>query len=55
VSKMDELGFGNCSNRYECEAACPKEISVDHIARMNRDYGVSALLGTEIERADAGA
>ncbi len=47
VSKMDELGFGNCSNRYECEAACPKEISVDHIARMNRDYGAASLLGNE--------
>jgi succinate dehydrogenase / fumarate reductase iron-sulfur subunit len=54
VSKMDELGFGNCSNRYECEAACPKDISVEHIARMNRDYGVSALLGTERDRVDAG-
>lgn len=54
VSKMDELGFGNCSNRNECEAACPKEISVEHIARMNRDYGVSALLGTDRDRAEAG-
>ena len=43
VSKMDELGFGNCSNHYECEAACPKEISVAHIALMNREYGCSAL------------
>ena len=55
VSKMDELGFGNCSNRYECEAACPKEISVEHIARMNRDYACSALLGSERERAGGGA
>jgi succinate dehydrogenase / fumarate reductase, iron-sulfur subunit len=55
VSKMDELGFGNCSNRYECEAACPKEISVEHIARMNRDYACSALLGAERERAAGGA
>lgn len=54
VSKMDELGFGNCSNRYECEAACPKEISVDHIARMNRDYGSSALFGREQDRKDGG-
>lgn len=54
VSKMDERGFGNCSNRYECEAACPKEISVDHIARMNRDYGASALFGTERDRKDGG-
>ncbi len=55
VQKMDELGFGNCSNRYECEAACPKEISVEHIARMNRDYGFASLLGTERERGNSGA
>ncbi len=38
VHQMDKEGFGNCSNTYECEAACPKEISVAHIARMNKDY-----------------
>ena len=38
VSQMDKEGFGNCSNEYECEAACPKEISVSHIARMNREF-----------------
>lgn len=38
VEKMDAEGFGNCSNQYECEAVCPKEISVDHIARMNREF-----------------
>ncbi len=38
VNKMDEEGFGNCSNHYECEAACPKEISVSNIARLNREY-----------------
>lgn len=38
VAKMDELGFGNCTNQYECSAACPKGISADFIARMNRDY-----------------
>jgi len=43
VRQMDEEGFGGCTNQYECEAACPKEISVDHIARMNRDYGVAML------------
>jgi succinate dehydrogenase / fumarate reductase iron-sulfur subunit len=43
VAKMDELGFGNCSNHYECEAACPKEISVAHIAKMNREYGKASL------------
>jgi succinate dehydrogenase / fumarate reductase iron-sulfur subunit len=55
VSKMDALGFGNCSNHYECEAACPKEISVEHIARMNRDYGLSACLGVERDRRDSGS
>jgi succinate dehydrogenase / fumarate reductase, iron-sulfur subunit len=38
VQTMDELGFGNCTNQYECSAACPKLISHDFIARMNRDY-----------------
>ncbi len=43
VRQMDAEGFGNCTNQYECEAACPKEISVDHIARMNRDYAAALL------------
>src|SRR5471030_2107249 len=38
VSTMDALGFGNCTNQYECSAACPKTITHDFIARMNRDY-----------------
>lgn len=38
VAKMDEIGFGNCTNTYACEAECPKEISVANIARMNREY-----------------
>lgn len=38
VAQMDKEGFGNCSNEYECEAACPKEISVSNIARMNREF-----------------
>src|SRR4051812_15008656 len=38
VETMDALGFGNCTNYYECSAACPKLISQDFIARMNRDY-----------------
>ncbi len=38
VATMDELGFGNCTNQYECSAACPKLISHDFIARMNKDY-----------------
>lgn len=43
VQKMDQEGFGGCTNQYECEAACPKEISVDHIARLNRDYTAASL------------
>lgn len=38
VRAMDDEGFGNCTNQYECEAACPKEISADNIAKLNRDY-----------------
>lgn len=38
VSSMDDAGFGNCTNIGECEAACPKGISMDFIAMMNRDY-----------------
>lgn len=38
VETMDAAGFGNCTNQYECSAACPKLISHDFIARMNRDY-----------------
>ena len=38
VAQMDKEGFGNCSNRYLCEAACPKEISVKMIATLNREY-----------------
>jgi succinate dehydrogenase / fumarate reductase iron-sulfur subunit len=38
VAQMDREGFGNCTNYFECEAACPKEISVEFIAKMNREY-----------------
>lgn len=38
VEKMDELGFGNCTNEAECEASCPKGIQISNIARMNRDF-----------------
>lgn len=38
VQQMDAEGFGSCSKHYECEAACPKEIKVEHIAAMNREY-----------------
>ncbi len=54
VAKMDEEGFGNCTNQYECEAVCPKEISVDFIARMNRDY-IRASAKERPARAEMGA
>jgi len=38
VAMMDELGFGNCTNTYACEAECPKLISRSNIARMNREF-----------------
>jgi succinate dehydrogenase / fumarate reductase iron-sulfur subunit len=38
VAQMDKEGFGACSNNYACEAECPKQISVSHIARLNRLY-----------------
>lgn len=38
LAQMDAEGFGGCSNTYACEAECPKEISVLHIARLNREY-----------------
>ena len=41
VETMDALGFGNCTNYGECQAACPKGITLDFIAKMNRDYAVA--------------
>lgn len=38
IREMDQLGFGNCTNERECEAECPKEISITNIARLNREY-----------------
>lgn len=38
VAQMDVEGFGNCTNQFECQAVCPKEISVSFIAQMNREY-----------------
>lgn len=42
VAKMDDEGFGHCTLYGECQEACPKEISIDTIARMNRDYLVAS-------------
>jgi succinate dehydrogenase / fumarate reductase iron-sulfur subunit len=38
IEKMDELGFGNCTNTGACERECPKQISLEHIAKLNREY-----------------
>src|ERR1051325_4419188 len=54
VETMDLLGFGNCTNYYECSAACPKLISHDFIARMNRDY-FKALLRSSFKPESAAA
>jgi succinate dehydrogenase / fumarate reductase iron-sulfur subunit len=43
VQQMDAEGFGNCTVTGSCEAVCPKEISLDFIAKMNRDYGAAIL------------
>ena len=48
VRTMDEAGFGNCTNQYECSAVCPKLITHDFIARMNRDY-VAALFRSKLK------
>lgn len=48
VKQMDEEGFGMCSNVTACEAECPKEISVENIALMNREY-FKATIGSEKE------
>jgi succinate dehydrogenase / fumarate reductase iron-sulfur subunit len=46
VRTMDKLGFGNCSNERECEAECPKEISITNIARMNREFVKAGLFSS---------
>ena len=45
VEQMDGEGFGNCTNTYDCEAACPKGISVKNIARLNRDFLKASIFG----------
>ncbi len=54
VQTMDEAGFGNCTNQYECSAVCPKLISHDFIARMNRDY-VKALFKSRFTTVSTGS
>jgi len=47
VAQMDAEGFGACTNHFECEAACPKEISTDFIAEMNRDFARAMIRSRE--------
>ena len=54
VRAMDLAGFGNCTNQYECEAACPKDISVDWISKMNRDYLCAAMVEKTASAASGG-
>jgi succinate dehydrogenase / fumarate reductase iron-sulfur subunit len=50
VEAMDAAGFGNCSNHYECVAACPKEIPARFMARLNREFMIAALTSREFAR-----
>lgn len=47
VREMDRLGFGNCTNERECEAECPKEISISNIARLNREFFKAGFISAE--------
>jgi succinate dehydrogenase / fumarate reductase iron-sulfur subunit len=47
LRRMDALGFGNCGNHRECEAVCPKEISISHISRFNREFIKSGFGSSE--------
>ena len=49
ISKMDELGFGSCTNTYACEAECPKGISVTNIARLNREFINSKIKSKKVD------
>ena len=47
VAQMDKEGFGSCTNTGACEAVCPKEISLENIARMNREFALASLTSEE--------
>ena len=55
VEQMEKEDFGACRNYAECEAACPKEISIGFISRMNRDYLRATLLEPINPRGTMGA
>lgn len=52
IAQMDSEQFGSCTNHYECEAVCPKNISVENIAKMNREY--AKALATRERKASGG-
>lgn len=54
VATMDEAGFGNCTNHYECSAVCPKSISEDFIAMLNRSYMKATLKSRILAKPAAG-
>ncbi|HEY3855799.1 MAG TPA: succinate dehydrogenase/fumarate reductase iron-sulfur subunit [Verrucomicrobiae bacterium] len=54
VKTMDEAGFGNCTVTGSCEAVCPKEISLNFIAQMNREYGKAILKNTPPRQGKGG-
>jgi len=49
VARMDELGFGYCSNAAACEFECPKGIKIEHIAKLNREF-ISAKVGSQLPK-----
>ncbi len=53
VGQMDQEGFGNCTVTGSCEAVCPKEINLDFIARLNREYGTALLKGVQPQKKTA--
>lgn len=55
VHTHDALGFGNCTTHAECEATCPKGISIEHIARMNREYLKASFTYYQKDRNEGGA
>jgi len=55
VEQMDLEGFGHCTLTGECQEACPKEISIDVIKRMNRDYTRAAVRYVQPREATGGA
>jgi succinate dehydrogenase / fumarate reductase iron-sulfur subunit len=55
IDQMDAEGFGSCTNYGECEAVCPKEIRLEFIARLNRDYLKATLRQKPAQTEKAGA